>query len=109
MRTNLSDRQAAVLDYIVGYVSRDPNGMSPTYQTIADAMELASLATVAKHVESLVDKGYINRVGQRKRGLTISCSIPANLVVESILRQGGNPIAFAESILRACEDRGKVR
>ena len=44
----LTRRQKQVLDVIAGFV--DENGYSPSYEEIARGLNLASLATVHKHI-----------------------------------------------------------
>jgi len=44
----LTRRQKEVLDFIAAFV--DENGYSPSYDEIAHALNLASLATVHKHI-----------------------------------------------------------
>jgi len=47
----LTKRQKDVLDFIAGFV--EENGYSPSYEEIAQALDLASLATVHKHISAL--------------------------------------------------------
>ena len=55
----LTRRQKQVLDVIAGFV--DENGYSPSYEEIARGLNLASLATVHKHISALTTKNYLKR------------------------------------------------
>ena len=50
----LTKRQKDVLDFIAKFV--DDNGYSPSYEEIAHGLNLASLATVHKHISALDTK-----------------------------------------------------
>src|SRR6266540_954459 len=53
----LTPRQHAILNYIVRYV--EDNDYGPSYREIAEHFELSSTATIAEHIESLKQKGYL--------------------------------------------------
>jgi repressor LexA len=65
----LTKRQKQVLDFIAKFV--DDNGYSPSYEEIAQGMELASLATVHKHISALEAKNYLKRGFNRSRSLEL--------------------------------------
>ncbi len=65
----LYKKQKQILDFISQYIQM--NGHSPTLQEIADAMGLASLATVHEHLQSLEKKGIIKRYDGAVRGIEI--------------------------------------
>ncbi|HYI95304.1 MAG TPA: transcriptional repressor LexA [Bryobacteraceae bacterium] len=66
----LTRRQKEFLDFLVGFT--DSNGYSPSYEEIASALDLASLATVHKHVSALELKGYLHRGFNQSRSLEVS-------------------------------------
>ena len=66
----LTKRQKEFLDFLIGFV--DQNGYSPSYEEIATALNLASLATVHKHVSSLQAKKYLRRNYNQSRSLEVS-------------------------------------
>jgi repressor LexA len=66
----LTKRQKDVLDFIWNFVRR--NGYSPSFQEIASGLDLASLATVHKHLEALQKKGYVERGPNQSRSLELS-------------------------------------
>lgn len=66
----LTRRQKEVLDFIAGFV--DEHGYSPSYEEIAEGMQLASLATVHKHIQTLETKQYLSRGFNQSRSLELS-------------------------------------
>jgi len=65
----LTPRQKELLDFIAGFV--DDHGYCPSYDEIARGLDLASLATVHKHIAALSAKGYLNRTENHSRSLEI--------------------------------------
>jgi repressor LexA len=55
----LTRRQKEVLDFIAAY--QVENGYSPSYEEIARGLDLASIATVHKHISALQTKNYLHR------------------------------------------------
>jgi repressor LexA len=68
----LTRRQKQVLDFIAGFV--EENGYCPSYDEIARGLNLASLATVHKHVQTLETKQYLRRGFNQSRSLEVSPS-----------------------------------
>ncbi len=66
----LTKRQKQVLDFIAGFV--DENGYSPSYEEIARGLDLASLATVHKHISVLESKTYLKRGFNQSRSLELT-------------------------------------
>jgi repressor LexA len=66
----LTKRQKQVLDFIAGFV--DEQGYCPSYDEIARGLELASLATVHKHISVLETKGYLKRGFNQSRSLELA-------------------------------------
>ena len=54
---------------MAGFIQK--NGYSPSYDEIANGMELASLATVHKHLTSLCNKSYLRRGVNQSRSLDL--------------------------------------
>ncbi len=69
-RMALTKRQKDFLDFLSGFLEK--NGYSPSYEEIAAGMQLASLATVHKHILSLESKHYLKRGFNQSRSLEIS-------------------------------------
>ncbi len=66
----LTKRQKDVLDFIAGFV--EENGYSPSYDEIAQALNLASLATVHKHITALAEKNYLRRGANQSRSVDVA-------------------------------------
>src|SRR5579863_6740247 len=66
----LTKRQKQVLDFIAGFV--DENGYCPSYEEIARGLDLASLATVHKHISVLESKNYLKRGFNQSRSLELA-------------------------------------
>jgi repressor LexA len=66
----LTKRQKEVLDFIAAFV--DENGYCPSYEEIARGLELASLATVHKHISVLEAKSYLKRGFNQSRSLELA-------------------------------------
>ncbi|NWF82857.1 MAG: transcriptional repressor LexA [Bryobacteraceae bacterium] len=66
----LTPRQKEVLDFLVRFTDR--NGYSPSFEEIAEELNLASLATVHKHITSLEQKGYLRRRFNESRSIEVT-------------------------------------
>ncbi|HTX35294.1 MAG TPA: transcriptional repressor LexA [Bryobacteraceae bacterium] len=66
----LTKRQKQVLDFIAGFV--DENGYCPSFEEIAKGLQLASLATVHKHISVLESKSYLKRGFNKSRSLELT-------------------------------------
>jgi repressor LexA len=66
----LTPRQKEVLDFILKFSER--HGYSPSFEEIAGGVDLASLATVHKHVSALEQKGYLKRKFNESRSLEVA-------------------------------------
>jgi repressor LexA len=65
----LTRRQKQVLDFIVSFINR--HRYSPSFEEVADGLELTSLATVHKHLQTLERKGYIRRGYNQSRSIEV--------------------------------------
>ena len=65
----LTKRQKEVLDFLVAFVNK--HGYSPSFEEIARALRLTSLATVHKHVTTLERKGFVRRGYNRSRSIEV--------------------------------------
>src|SRR5690348_17819653 len=66
----LTKRQKEVLNYLVGFINK--NGYSPSFEEIAHALKLTSLATVHKHLSTLERKGFIRRGYNQSRSIEVT-------------------------------------
>lgn len=65
----LTRRQKQVLDFLVGFINK--HGYSPSFEEIGASLDLSSLATVHKHMETLERKGFIKRGYNRSRSVEV--------------------------------------
>ena len=88
----LTKRQKEILDYIRQYLA--DHGYAPTLQEIGGRFGLSSPATVYKHVEQLVQKGYLRKAQHQGRGLQLVDPDPIRTVEVPLLGQvaAGRPI-----------------
>jgi repressor LexA len=63
----LTRRQREIYDYIREFVGA--HGYSPSLEEIGEHFGLSSVATVHKHVQHLVQKGYLRKAWNRSRSL----------------------------------------
>jgi repressor LexA len=66
----LTKRQKEFLDFLAGFLEK--RGYSPSYEEIAEGLDLASLATVHKHILALESKQYIKRGFNQSRSLEVA-------------------------------------
>lgn len=66
----LTKRQKEVLDFVADFIA--DRGYSPSYDEIAHALKLASLATVHKHLQALESRNYVRRGFNQSRSLEVS-------------------------------------
>jgi len=107
--TTLTKRQKQVLDYLVSFT--DKRGYSPSFEEIARALKLASLATVHKHLSTLERKGFLRRGYNQSRSLEI-LQLPKPVRKQVIERHSvGLPLVgriAAGRPLEAVEDRETI-
>lgn len=65
----VTKRQKQVLDFIAAFI--DENGYSPSYEEVARGLNVASLATVHKHISTLEQKQYLNRRFNQSRSIDL--------------------------------------
>ena len=78
----LTRRQKEVVDFIAQFVVE--NGFSPSYEEIGQALKLASLATVHKHISALQAKNYLKRGHNQSRSVDVA---PKYLVERQRMRK----------------------
>ena len=59
-----------MLDFIASY--QVENGYSPSYEEIARGLDLASIATVHKHISALQTKNYLHRSHNQSRSIEVA-------------------------------------
>ena len=66
----LTKRQKQVLDFIAGFLN--DNGYCPSYEEIARGLDVASVATVHKHISVLETKSYLKRGFNQSRSIELT-------------------------------------
>src|SRR3984885_4386880 len=66
---SLTKRQKEVLNFLVSFLNK--NGYAPSFEEIAHALKLTSLATVHKHLSTLEKKGFIRRGYNQSRSIEV--------------------------------------
>jgi repressor LexA len=66
----LTKRQKEFLEFLTGFLEK--RGYSPSYEEIAEGLNLASLATVHKHILALESKAYVKRGFNQSRSLEVA-------------------------------------
>ncbi|NLI76759.1 MAG: transcriptional repressor LexA [Candidatus Riflebacteria bacterium] len=94
----LTPKQMAVLTFIRSFFARW--GYAPTIAEIGGGLGLSSTATVHKHLQALVDKGHLEALPRRSRGLMVKADqVPVGGGVEVPLLgrvAAGQPIEVSE-------------
>jgi repressor LexA len=102
----LTKRQKEVLDFLVSFANK--HGYSPSFEEIAKALRLTSLATVHKHISTLERKGFIRRGYNQSRSIEVT-QLPKS-VREQVLERHSTELPMAGRIaagrpLEAVEER----
>ena len=77
---NPTPRQKQILDFVTRSIDR--RGFAPSIQEICDHFDLASTATVHKHLKNLAARGLLNRESHRSRALEVPSASGAGEAVE---------------------------
>lgn len=66
----LTKRQKQILDYIEQFI--DQNGYAPSYREIGEFFGLSSVSTIAEHIDSLANKGFLQKDANEARSLQLT-------------------------------------
>ncbi len=93
---HLTKRQKEILDYIGTYIG--DHGYAPTLEEMGAFFGLSSPATVYKHVQQLVQKGYLRKARHQGRGIELVAHGPTRSIEAPILGvlKPGQPLEAAE-------------
>jgi len=67
MKSALTKKQRKTLDFVTTFIEQ--KGYSPSYREIANGLKLSSVATVAQHIDTLVEKGFLEKGNNSARSL----------------------------------------
>src|SRR3989344_2160112 len=90
----LTPRQKQILDFITKYSKR--KGYSPSLEEIARHFRLRSVGTVHEHLRKLQEKGYLSRVENRARAISLSGGEPMVQIPLLGFISAGQPIEAIE-------------
>jgi repressor LexA len=92
----LTRRQREIYDFVRAFVAEQ--GYSPSLEEIGAAFGLSSVATVHKHVEHLVAKGYLRKDAHRSRSVEPAADAPGGTLMLPLLGSvaAGAPIEAIE-------------
>ncbi len=90
----LTEKEARVFKVISDFLA---DGIPPTVREICDQTGIKSTSSVHKFLQSLEDKGYIERVGN-SRGIRIAGGTPSSQIPVLGKVTAGNPILAVEDI-----------
>jgi repressor LexA len=105
----LTRRQREIYDFVCGFIAEQ--GYSPSLEEIGARFDLASVATVHKHVEQLVAKGWLRKAWNRSRSLeptTVETETTLTLPLLGVVAAGA-PIEAIEVEERIAVPRELVR
>lgn len=69
MNNHPTKKQLLILDFISNFISE--NDVSPSYREIAAGVGLSSIASVAEHVNNLIEKGFLKKSPGAARSLEV--------------------------------------
>jgi DNA (cytosine-5)-methyltransferase 1 len=95
--SNLTKKQKQVFDFINTYVAE--NGISPTIEEIRKKLKLKAVSTIHEHINSLKTKGYLSKLDNSARGLTLEKKIKYILEIPIVGKiAAGYPIEAIEDV-----------
>ncbi len=69
MPRNLTPQKKKILDFVNVYSAK--NGFSPSMEEIRKKLKLHSVSTIHQHIEELKEAGYLEKLGNRARAISI--------------------------------------
>ncbi len=96
MTTPLTKRQQQVLDFVRKIIER--KSVPPTLEEIRKGLKLSAVSTVHQHINVLVDKGYLKKIGNFARAIELNQSTEQEMVQIPLLGiiAAGTPIENIE-------------
>lgn len=91
----LTKRQKQILDFITQYNKR--YGVSPSLEEIKRHFRLRSVSNIHQHIETLKNKGYLNKLENQPRGIEINKSMGLIQIPLLGLITAGQPLTIFEN------------
>ena len=88
-----NDRSEEIFDFMQKFIAE--NGYSPTVREICEACDVKSTATAFTYMNSLVERGLINKAGNRNRAVSLKQGVIKVPVVGTVA--AGQPIFATEN------------
>lgn len=84
--------------YIINY--KNENGISPTVRDICKDLSIKSTATAQYYIDKLIERGLINKQGEKKRSLTIKNKYESSSLTVPLVGTitAGTPIFAVENL-----------
>ncbi|MDE3034083.1 MAG: transcriptional repressor LexA [Acidobacteriota bacterium] len=98
--SDLTRRQQAVLTFVRTFLQEE--GRSPTLSEIAKGVGSSAVSTIHKHVQHLVDKGFLAR--SHGRGNNIVVAVPDTDIETSPGQMGASPLHPGPRLYPFCGD-----
>ena len=95
----LTRRQKEVLDFLANFINHQ--GYSPSFEEIAEGLNLSSLATVHKHLQVLEKKGFIRRRYNQSRSVEV-VAVPGSVPFAQVPIHSFDPSSASTEL-----DRGR--
>ena len=95
---NLTKRQQAVLAFITRFLEEE--GRSPTLKEIAEGVGSSAVSTIHKHVQHLMDKGFLDRSHGRGNNIVLASQGGGTVhaTEHAVPRSGGRLIPFCGDV-----------
>lgn len=93
--TDLTKRQQAVLQFITSFT--DAEGRSPTLTEVARGVGSSAVSTIHKHVQHLMDKGYLARSHGKGNNLVLTGEGPEE-AENAVPRSGARMLPFCGDV-----------
>lgn len=88
-----NDRSEEIFDFMQKFIAE--NGYSPTVREICEACDVKSTATAFTYMNSLVERGLINKVGNRNRAVSLKQGVINVPLIGTVA--AGQPIFATEN------------
>jgi repressor LexA len=98
----LTKRQKQVLDVLQRFINA--HGYSPSFEEIAKALKLSSLATVHKHIATLEKKGFIRRGYNQSRSIDV-VAVPGAVPFARTAWRAASPQSAGGRVMAEARDR----
>lgn len=92
---NPTKKQRLLLDYVIKFTKK--NGYSPSYRELKDGLGYTSIATVALHVDGLIERGYLRKKFNSARSLEVIDDI--DIKIKAALKSEDQDIKKALKLL----------